>query len=179
VRGRGRRSELLPFVFRGTKLYHIRIQQPPQLALVSDSNRHIVKENGCVKLSRVSGEQSDNPTPTTLENIFATLSRLHKDDYQKNTVLEKRFFFIIPFNPLEMGASGMGKLQKEYVVTRAKTSLYPKRDHLLRLLAKMGLRATVLHQQEVVELYYNIYNPSSTGRQLAPIPTYTNVVMTQ
>ena len=128
-------------------------------------------------------EYLENKVTTQPQQLLKTYLQ-HYQDYiktiiKKNTVLEKRFFFIIPFNPLEMGASGMGKLQKEYVVTRAKTSLYPKRDHLLRLLAKMGLRATVLHQQEVVELYYNIYNPSSTGRQLAPIPTYTNVVMTQ
>jgi hypothetical protein len=39
----------------------------------------------------------------------------HLQDYQefiktvikKNSVLEKRFFFVIPFNPMEMGASGM------------------------------------------------------------------------
>lgn len=98
---------------------------------------------------------------------------------KKNSVLEKRFFFVIPFNPLEMGASGMQKLSREYVVSRAKTSLYPKRDHLLRLLAKIGLRAEVANKQSVVELFYNIYNPSSVGRQLAPLDTYTSPVMSQ
>lgn len=98
---------------------------------------------------------------------------------KKNSVLEKRFFFVIPFNPLEMGASGMQKLSREYVVSRAKTSLYPKRDHLLRLLAKIGLRANVAQRQDVVELFYNVYNPSTVGRQLAPVNTYTSPVMSQ
>lgn len=99
---------------------------------------------------------------------------------KKNVVLEKRFFFIIPFSPLELGISGAnpGSLNKEYVISRAKTSLYPKRDHLLRLLAKIGLQAGVLQSQSLVELYYNLYNPSSTGRRLAPIESYTDVVMT-
>lgn len=99
---------------------------------------------------------------------------------KKNIVLEKRFFFIIPFSPLELGVSGAnpGSLNKEYVISRAKTSLYPKRDHLLRLLAKIGLQAGVLQSQSLVELYYNLYNPSSTGRRLAPIESYTDVVMT-
>ena len=70
-----------------------------------------------------------------------------KSVIKKNTVLEKRFFFVIPFNPLEMGVSGVKTLQKEYVVSRAKISLYPKRDHLLRLLSKIGLRSAVLQQQ--------------------------------
>lgn len=101
-----------------------------------------------------------------------------KSIVKKNSVLEKKFYFVVPFSPLELGISGAaGGLKKEYVIARAKTSLYPKRDHLLRLLAKIGLRATVLQKQELTELFYNLYNPSSTGRQLAPIDTYTDVVI--
>jgi hypothetical protein len=103
-----------------------------------------------------------------------------KNIVKKNTVLEKRFFFSVPFTPLELGVSGVNArgLHKEYVISRAKTSLYPKRDHLLRLLAHVGLRATVLQKQELVDLYYNLYNPSSTGRQLGPIESYTDVILT-
>ncbi len=101
-----------------------------------------------------------------------------KSVVKKNSVLEKKFYFVLPFSPLELGISGVGSgLKKEYVIARAKTSLYPKRDHLLRLLAKIGLRATVLQKQELTELFYNLYNPSSTGRQLAPIDAYTDVIM--
>lgn len=98
---------------------------------------------------------------------------------KKNTVLEKKFYFIVPFSPLEMGITGVGSgLKKEYVISRAKTALYPKRDHLLRLLAKIGLRATVLQKQELTELFYNLYNPSATGRMLAPVESYTDVIST-
>ncbi|MEK7097214.1 MAG: hypothetical protein AAB859_02740 [Patescibacteria group bacterium] len=98
-----------------------------------------------------------------------------------NTVLEKRFFFVVPFSPLEMGISGAnpGSLNKEYVFTRAKTALYPKRDNLLRLITKIGLKGTILQRQELTELYYNLYNPSATGRRLAPIESYTDVIMSQ
>ncbi len=97
---------------------------------------------------------------------------------KKNTVLEKKFYFVVPFSPLELGASALTGLKKEYVIARAKTALYPKRDHLLRLLAKIGLRATVLQKQELTELFYNLYNPSATGKLLAPVESYTDVVMT-
>lgn len=99
---------------------------------------------------------------------------------KKNTVMEKRFYFAIPFNPLEMGVGGVKakKYGKEYIFNRAKTSLYPKRDHLLRLLAKVGLKPTILEKQELTELFYNIYNPSATGKQLAPVDSYTDVVVT-
>ncbi len=99
---------------------------------------------------------------------------------QKNTVLEKRFYFVIPFSPLELGAKGLqvNKINMEYLVSRAKTALYPKRDHLLRLLSKLGLKTTVLGSQELTELFYNLYNPSATGKQLAPVDTYLDTVVT-
>ena len=99
---------------------------------------------------------------------------------KKNIVMEKRFFFITPFSPLEMGIPGMkaGRMSKEYVISRAKTSLYPKRDHLIRLLSKIGLRTTILQKQQLTELFFNLYNPSSTGRSLAPVDSYTDIVLT-
>lgn len=113
-----------------------------------------------------------------IQKRLTTYQDFIKNIVKKNTVLEKRFFFVIPFNPLEMGVKGVGKLSKEYVFSRAKTSMYPKRDHLLRLLARVGLKPNVLHEQELIELYYNLYNPSATGRQLAPVDTYTDVIVT-
>jgi len=120
-------------------------------------------------------------TNDLLKSRIASYKEFIKNVVKKNTVLEKRFFFVVPFSPLELGVSGAspGSLNKEYVISRAKTSLYPKRDNLLRLLAKIGLRASVLQNQQLTELYYNLYNPSSTGRRLAPIESYTDVVMTQ
>lgn len=103
-----------------------------------------------------------------------------KSIVKKNTVLEKRFFFVVPFSPLELGISGTNarSLQKEYVISRAKVSLYPKRDHLLRLISRIGLRSTVMEKQGLTELFVNLYNPSATGRQLGPIDTYTDAVLT-
>lgn len=116
-----------------------------------------------------------------LKSRLASYKEFIKNVVKKNTVLEKRFFFIIPFSPLELGVSGAtnpGSLNKEYVISRAKTSLYPKRDNLLRLLTKIGLQAGIMQNQSLTELYYNLYNPSSTGRRLAPVESYTDVVMT-
>lgn len=103
-----------------------------------------------------------------------------KNTVKKTTVLEKRFFFAVPFTPLELGvaSTNIKSLKKEYVISRAKTSLYPKRDNLMRLLLKIGLKANAMQQQALVELFYNLYNPSATGRQLAPIDNYTDAVLT-
>jgi len=125
----------------------------------------------------------DQRIAKTSDEILKTRLKSYKEFIKnivkKNTVLEKRFFFVIPFSPLELGISGVNtsSLKKDYVLSRAKTSLYPKRDHLLRLLAKIGLSGKVLQKQEITELFYNLYNPSPTGRPLAPVESYTDVVL--
>jgi len=126
----------------------------------------------------------DQKINTTTDQLIKTRLQSYKEFIKnivkKNTVLEKRFFFVISFSPLELGISGVNTslLKKDYVLSRAKTSLYPKRDHLLRLLAKIGLSGAVLQKQQLVELFYNLYNPSITGKPLAPIESYTDVVLT-
>ena len=126
----------------------------------------------------------DQKINTTTDQLIKTRLQSYKEFIKnivkKNTVLEKRFFFVISFSPLELGISGVNTslLKKDYVLSRAKTSLYPKRDHLLRLLAKIGLSGAVLQKQQLVELFYNLYNPSATGKTLAPIESYTDVVLT-
>jgi len=86
----------------------------------------------------------------------------------QNSVLKKRFFIIIPFSPLEMGVKGASTVtySNDYILQRGKTALYPKKDHILRLLARVGLRSQVLNKTELVNFYYNLYNPSSTGADL-------------
>ena len=124
---------------------------------------------------RITSQSSD-----LIKTRLVSYREFIKNIIKRNTVLEKRFFFIIPFSPLELGISGSnpGSLNKQYVINRAKTSLYPKRDNLIRLLSRTGLKGTILDNQNLTELYYNLYNPSSTGRKLAPIESYTDVVMT-
>ena len=116
----------------------------------------------------------------TLKQRLINYKEFIKTIVKKNTILEKNFYFIVPFSPLEMGLSNQkkGYYNHEYIFTRAKTSLYPKRDHLLRLLKKAGLGGRILNEQEIAELFHNLYNPSPSGRKLAPIASYTDVVLT-
>lgn len=127
-------------------------------------------------LQSIINDQKNETISARLEDYREFIKNIVK----KNTVMEKRFFFVVPFNPLEMGASALKaqKLTTEYIVSRAKTSLYPKRDHLLRLLAKVGLRPTIMGKQELTELFFNLYNPSATGKQLAPVDSYTDIILT-
>lgn len=98
---------------------------------------------------------------------------------KENRVLEKKFYLVIPFYAIELGVKGaVGKKKrlpfpKDYLISRARTSLLPKRDHLLRQLSRIGLKGKQLTTQELVELFYNIYNPTLTGERLAETSGYT------
>lgn len=89
---------------------------------------------------------------------------------KKKNVLGKRFFLTVPFSPYELGITGSFKSSfsgkdkpipytKDYVTKKAKITLYPKRDHLARQAARLGLRLRQLTTEELVDLYYDIYNP--------------------
>ena len=93
---------------------------------------------------------------------------------KENMVLEKRFFIVVPFSTLELGVSGgMGILTHkgglpfpiDYIVSRAKTALFPKRDHILRQLNRLGLKGAQLNTKALIELFYEIYNPKISQAQ--------------
>jgi len=99
----------------------------------------------------------------------------------KNEVLDKKFYIVIPMSALELGvkqaltsAFALKKLpfDKDYILQKAKTNLYPKRDHVLRQMARLGLKAKQLNTQELIQLFFNIYNPEVKGQQFTTTEQY-------
>jgi len=94
---------------------------------------------------------------------------------RENEVLDKRFYIAILFSSIQLGlsksmAGGLKTPQApsypiDYIVKKAKTALYPKRDHLFRQLQKLGLKSEQLNTQQLIELFYNIYNPDTPDTQ--------------
>ena len=92
------------------------------------------------------------------------------ESVKKKNVLGKRFFVVLPFSPLELGVAksvlsitkGKGTLPypKSYVIKKAKVILYPRRDHLIRQMGRLGIKLKQLETGELVSLFYEIYNPA-------------------
>lgn len=88
-----------------------------------------------------------------------------------NDVLDKNFYIVIPYNPggtavvnakLKKTAEvqqNFSEDQKTHMVEQGRIFLYPKRDHLLKQLSRMGLIGHQLTSEELIELYYQSYNP--------------------
>lgn len=54
---------------------------------------------------------------------------------------------------------------KQYILGKARASLEPKRDHLLRLFSRIGLDIRPLDNKELIELFYGIYNEEVADSQ--------------
>jgi len=85
-----------------------------------------------------------------------------------NEVLEKRFFIIIPSSSgfsLKPGLFTLlfgkkeQKINVEDALEKTKVRLYPRRDHIIKQLKRMGLFAKQLTSSELIKLFYEIYNP--------------------
>jgi len=125
--------------------------------------------------------EEENQTSTVLKERLRRYREFILSIVKENKVLEKKFYMVIPFSTLELGikgAFGLGKkkklpFSKDYIIARAKTSLFPKRDHIFRQIGRMGLKGRQLTTQELVELFYNIFNPTATGEKLGEVAGYT------
>lgn len=102
---------------------------------------------------------------------------------KEKDVLDKKFYFVIPFSSLELGIStkvlfGNKKrglpYPKDYIYDRALTVLTPKRDHIMRLLNRLGLRGKQLTNEQLTRLFFSIYNPGSPQPETLEIDKSTN-----
>lgn len=91
----------------------------------------------------------------------------------ENDVLDKNFFLVIPYNPggsiptanvLKSKKSKQEieqnmQMKQSQLLEKAKIFLFPKRDHILKQLNRMGLGGKQLTTKELITEFYTIYNP--------------------
>ena len=113
-------------------------------------------------------EASKKITNPKLAAITDDYRHFITESIKKKTVLGKRFFMVIPFNQLELGVTksaqsvlkkGALPFPKDYVVKKAKITLFPKRDHLIRQAGRLGLKLKQLNTKALISLYYEVNNP--------------------
>src|SRR6185437_12695674 len=81
-----------------------------------------------------------------------------------NVVLNKSFYIVVPFSSLEMGVTGAAQTQqkkqsqKETFIESARKILQNKANSLLGQLQKFATSARILEKEDLIKLYYEIYN---------------------
>jgi type IV secretory pathway VirB4 component len=99
----------------------------------------------------------------------------------KNEILDKKFYVVIPYtsvslkpasDPLFWFKSLLGTSSKKQVRVdsvsiekKARVVLEPKIDHVIKEFTRINIKARKLKTEEIIELYYDIYNPESARLQ--------------
>lgn len=127
-------------------------------------------------LNLLEKQQIKKASSPLLENLIASYRKFVAEMVKKNNVLDKKFYVVIPFSALELGvASTLTSLikpgrslpfSKDYILEKAQVALVPKRDHLVKLFARLGLTAKQLQNKDLINLFYEIYNGESLKQPL-------------
>lgn len=123
-------------------------------------------------------EQAKKITHPLLAKLMGEYRGFITESVKKKNVLGKRFFVVLYLSPLELGLSkGVasvtsrgGKLPfaKSYVIKKAKITLYPRRDHLIRQAGRLGIKFRQLTTTELIDLYFTVYNPEPPAVKKEP-----------
>lgn len=132
-------------------------------------------------------EQSQNNS--TLKKRITQYRLFVETMVKERNVLDKKFYVIIPFSRFDLGFTTNSvnplankpqptKLDKNYVLQKALNTLEPRRDHILRQFARIGLVAKQLSTQQLIQLLYTVYNPdSSEGIQTITTQQYQSPIV--
>ena len=105
-----------------------------------------------------------------------------KELVAETNIMDKSFYVVVPYSIGE-GAKkrGLLSLLKETTKTRSitmapqrfhqlKAQLWQRVDHVAANLSAMGVRAVPLDTEELIELYYRLYNPDAGQRSFTASP---------
>lgn len=89
-----------------------------------------------------------------LSQMITEYKQFIQSTIKENEVLDKQFYIVIPLFSIELGLSTQQAVLKQKI----KTVLLPRRDQIIRQLGRVGLKATQLSRQKLIEVFYDIYN---------------------
>lgn len=132
------------------------------------------------KLDKIRAEHDNMLLALLMEDYITYMSQLS----QQTNIMDKKFYVVIPFFPtVEVQQAltqsknflgGIGKLFNksdqhvvinEQVLEEAKTELRNRVEAVLAGLQQCGVQGLPLDTQELIELYYDTYNPDTATRQ--------------
>lgn len=135
-------------------------------------------------------ERKQNEQSPILQNQIEEYSKFIEGFVQKNAIMEKVFLVVVSFYPttalggVKQASSILPFFNKkkkegpEEAAHRAEEEAKMFDENLAQLgqrttqvtsgLANIGLEATVLDDEQLIELFYNFYNPQTIERQGAP-----------
>ena len=103
-----------------------------------------------------------------------------------NQIMTKKFFVVIPYDSggaqevrrsiadfLPFFGKKKNKADEAQSFEEQVIQLQQRVDSVISGLSQIGLRAVVLNDAELVELYYNLYNPETVEKKFSKLPAAT------
>lgn len=100
-----------------------------------------------------------------LSQMITEYKQFIQSTIKENEVLDKKFYVVIPLFSLELGLTA----SKQALEQKIKTVLLPRRDQIIRQLSRVGLKAIQLQRQELIEVFYDIYNEEALEKAVEPV----------
>lgn len=119
-----------------------------------------------IKLLEVEMQRAGNPTLATYIELYRNFVR---ELVKVNTVLDKQFYIVIPYSYLERGAGAAASSIKgphNDELSSARQILHTKAEAMHAQIARIGLRGKTLGKEELVRLFYDIYNQELPADQI-------------
>lgn len=92
----------------------------------------------------------------------------------EQNVLDKKFYLIVSYQLITL--SGKVEITEE-LLSKAKADLEPKRDHIVKQLARIGLTAQQLNSQSLMKLFHSFYNSTVKGQKFTTAENYEQPVV--
>jgi len=125
-------------------------------------------------------ERENQEINELLKNQIFEYREFIKSFVAQNAIMSKNFFVIVPFDPIRMSETG-GKLKNKVLnvfgvgQTDAASKNQTEQEYLEQLdqrvnetidgLNQIGLRTVPLNDEELSELFFNLYNPSTIEKK--------------
>jgi len=134
-------------------------------------------------------EAKRKATNKTILNHIGLYENFIKDLVSRNQVLDKRFYIVLPHVGIDLSQIKTGvasifrrpppNVSRWETLEKARVSLEPKIDHVISQLGRIGVKAIRLTTEELVELYYDLYNSDISREQKAALGTkeYTTPIV--
>lgn len=116
------------------------------------------------------------------ENLAVQIERYEKfitDLVSSNQVLDKRFYVAIPYIGMDLSqvTSNIASIFKRRIpnvdkwtlLEKARVNLEPKVGHLIKQFNRIGVKAVRLNTEELIELFYDLYNPEIAREEKAAL----------
>lgn len=120
----------------------------------------------------------ENETNELIKNQISEYVEFIKSFVEMNAVMAKTFFVIVPYDPIQIPKAGESIIaslkfweksnnvkKKDEGFEQRINQINQRTDQVINGLSQIGLRVVALNDEELIELFYNLYNPATVERK--------------